>query len=303
MQNAASSQPGTAPPSNQKPPAGTPAPESKPANEPTTAEPGKSGGSPETPPLSKAQRLAKLLSDAPDAGDGSETPPGGGKDGEAGGSHKAKPKKFNDLAETLGVELSELYSLEIATSADGKPVTVEMLKDHHAKRSEFSVAQLQWEEERTRQQSDLVRANSELRELLAAVPQKAIDPKVLEAVRNKHDATLTRERARTLEVIPEWKVETKRVEELAGMGEFLKRYGYPTGHLATIYDHRALLMIRDAWRRELRVKQALEAVEKVDTAPTPKPGKPDGGKAPKKPASGPTPRGRAGLLSILNESQ
>lgn len=301
MQNAASSAPAGTPASKQPPASGTAPPESKPKSEPTTDAPGASGGSPETPPLSKAQRLAKLLEEPGD--DESDSTSAGADEGEAGGSHKAKPKKFNDLAETLGVELAELYKLEVATSADGKPVTVEMLKDHHAKRSEFSVAQLTWEEERTRQQSDLVRANSELRELLAALPQKAIDPKVLESVRNKHDATLKRERARTLEVIPAWKDEAKRTEEIGGMEDFLKRYGYPPGHLGTIYDHRALLMIRDAWRRELRVKAALEQVEKIDTTPTPKPGKPAGGKAPGKPRSGPLPRGRAGLLNLLGESQ
>lgn len=244
-----------------------------------------------------------MLRDDPPADDDNGGAPSDDSDGtgKAAGAKKAKPKKLNDLAEPLGVEASELYKLEVVTAADGSPVTVEQLKDYYGKRSEHSVAQLQWEEDRSRQQSDLIRANAELRELLAAIPRDKLDKNVLEAVRTKHDASINRERARTLQVIPEWKDEATRTTDLAGMAEYLQRFGFDATHLKSVYDHRLLSLVRDAWRREARVKAALEAVNKEPPAPTPKPGKANAERngAPR-PSDGPTTKGRAGLMALLD---
>lgn len=260
-------------------------------------------GSPDARQPSKSQRLAHMLKtgkplkigEAPNA-----EPAGAGTQGEddSRGSD-SKPKKFNELSERLGLELAELYGLEVATSADGKPVTVEMLKDHYSKRSEFSVSQLRWEEDRARQNADLVRGNAELRELLSAIPRDKLDPKVLETVRTRVEANAKRERARTLEVIPDWRDQELMGKELAEMGEWLEGFGYQKGYLATVYDHRAMNMMRTAWKREQLVKAALEEIEKDPPAPMGK-GKPQG-KPPSKPRTGPIPKGRAGLESLLQE--
>ena len=218
--------------------------------------------------------------------------------GEEDGS-PAKPKRFNDLAATLDVDVAELYVLEIAEAADGSPVTVQALKDHYAKRSDFSVEQLKWNEERSRQQSELVRGNAELRELLAAIPRDKLDAKVLEAVRTKVTESANRERARTLTVIPEWKAKETMEADLAGMAEWLQGFGFPTGYLQTVFDHRAMNMMRTAWKREQMVKAALEEIEKEPTAA---PGKSKAGQgAPKKPTTSTQGRtGRAGLEALLN---
>lgn len=293
------SQPGTAT-SSKAAPAGTPAAAPPAKGTPPTPPPAKEPAA-QAPTKSKAETLADLLRDDPPADDtDGAAADDSAASGKAAGAKKAKPKKLNDLAEPLGVEASELYKLEVVTAADGSPVTVEQLKDYYGKRSEHSVAQLQWEEDRSRQQADLVRANAELRELLAAIPRDKLDAKVLEAVRTKHEASIKRERARTLQVIPEWVDESKRTEDLAGMAEYLQRFGFDAAHLKSVYDHRLLSLIRDAWKREARVKAALEAVQKVEPTPTPKPGKANAERAgAPRPSDGPTSKGRAGLMALL----
>lgn len=291
MRESAHSPAGTPSEANQ-PPAGTPAPSPE-------------GGSPEptqTPQKSKHQRLLELLKDEEPPGEsGNPKPPGGGK-GKAGGSQDAKPKKFNELAERIGVELSELYALEIAEPGkDGKPVTVETLKDHYAKRAEFSVREIEWEEERSRQQAELVRNNAELRELISALPRDAIKPEVLQKVKAKHDAVIKRERQDLLRVVPEWKDENTETKERGEMAEWLKDFGFPSSYLETVIDHRALHFIRENWRRYVRLTKALEELEeKPDTM---QPGKHKGGKPPRKPdgRDKPNARGRAGLMVLLEE--
>jgi len=206
------------------------------------------------------ETLAELMTD--------ETP--GGDEAEADGSQDAKPTKFNDLAGTLGMELDDLYKLEIAQAEDGSPLTIENLKDSHSKQGDVSLREIEFEERRTQQESELMRAQEELRELMAALPEKAIKPEVLQKVRDKHDAQVTLERRRTLEVIPDWNDEQTRSTDIEGMSEHMKQYGYPVDYLARVADHRQLKYIRDNWRREQRIRSALAKVKAGKPNPTSK---------------------------------
>ena len=192
----------------------------------------------------------------------------GAQHDDAGGSDDAPLKKFNDLAGKLGVELNDLYKLEISQAEDGTPVTVENLKDYYGKQADVTLREIEFEERRTKQESDLLQAQAELRELMAELPEKAIKPEVLQKVRAKHDAQVKIERQRTLEVIPEWQEQKTRETDIEGMAEHLKQYGYPVDHLERVADHRMIKYIRDNWKRELRIRKALEAVKAGKPNPT-----------------------------------
>lgn len=302
MQNANRSKPGTAPSKPTKG-AGTP-PQTDDQSSPPQNAAGASDGSPKSGKPSLAQRMAHMLEHGEPMADADDaTPPSGGPDTDGDGATSgkgAKPKKFNELAKAVGVELDELYALEIATAEDGKPVTVQALKDHFAKRSEFSVSQLKWNEDRERQQGELARANTELRELLAAIPRDKLDKSVLERVQAKATENEKRERGRTLTVIPEWRDAATMKQELAGMGEWLEDFGFPSGYLATVVDHRVFKMMRSSWQRDVRIKAFLEQAEKEPTPPVGK-SKPSGA-APRKPNNGEArARGRAGLVALLED--
>ncbi len=192
----------------------------------------------------------------------------GGDTGDASGSTDAAPTKFNDLAGKLGIKLDDLYKLEVTQAEDGTPVTIENLKDNHSKQADFSMREIEFEERRTQQESELMQAQEELRELMAALPEKAIQPEVLQKVRAKHDAQATLERQRTLEVIPEWQDEKTRTADIEGMAEHMSQYGYPINHLERVADHRQIKYIRDNWQRELRIRKALAAVKAGKPNPT-----------------------------------
>lgn len=207
--------------------------------------------------------LAQLLEESEPA---SETVDDTNSD--AGGSHDAKLTKFNDLAGRLNIELDDLYKLEVSQSEDGTPVTVESLKDLYASQGDFSLREIEFEERRTTQESELMQAQEELRELMAAMPERSIKPEVLQKLRDKHEAQLTLEKQRTLDVIPQWQDEKIRTTEITGMVEHLKQYGYPVDHLGRISDHRQLKYIRDNWQREQRVRTALAKVRAGKPNPT-----------------------------------
>jgi hypothetical protein len=172
---------------------------------------------------------------------------------------KGKPKTLTELAERLGVEVKDLYDLEIP-SDKLKGLTLGKLKDHMAEREAFTTRSLKFEEDAAQKDADFSRGQLELQTLIQALPKEAITPQLREAVRQKHEAALSVERKRTLDAIPEWRDESRRTEELTAMVEYLTGFGFPTGYLAQVNDHRALKFIRTAWQREQRLRKALELV-------------------------------------------
>jgi hypothetical protein len=194
----------------------------------------------------------------------------GASDDSEGGSQETTVTKFNDLAGQLGMELDDLYKLEIAQAEDGTPVTIENLKDYHAKQADVSMREIEFEERKTQQESELLQAQNELRELMAALPEQAVKPEVLAKVRAKHDAQMLLEQQRTLEVIPEWNDDKTRTAEIAGISEHLQQYGFPVDHLERVADHRQIKYIRDNWQREQRIRKALAAVKVGKPNPTSK---------------------------------
>jgi hypothetical protein len=217
------------------------------ANETTTPETA-------TEEASSLRELAKLFT-LDDQADPAETPAGDDKKP----AEKVKPKTLAQAAERLGVEVKDLYDLEIP-SDQLKGLTLGKLKDHMVERENFTTRSLKLEEDAAQKEAEFERANLELQTLLGALPKDAIKPEIREAVRQKHEATLKIERERTLQTIPEWKDEKVRTEELAGMVEHLTGFGFPASYLKSVTDHRALKFIRASWQRETRLRKALELV-------------------------------------------
>ena len=225
--------------------------------------------------------LAELL--AADADQDNEGDSPGGDEGKSSGSEeKTKPvKRFNDLAGATGLDLDALYKLEVSLSEGGDPVTIEQLKDTYAQREDLSLRELEFEERKTQQESELLRATAELQEILQALPANAVKKDVLDKIRAKSEKTAQLERQRTLEAIPEWKDEAKRADELSAMTQHLGQYGIAPNYLNQVMDHRHFKYIRDNMLRERRVREAIAKVRS---------GKPEGGKPPKPQGKAPAKR-------------
>lgn len=203
--------------------------------------------------LARQYRLDEPETATPAETQGGATPP------------KGKPKTLTELAERLGVEVKDLYDLEIP-SDKLKGLTLGKLKDHMAERETFTTRSLKFEEDAAQKEADFSRAQLELQTLLQALPKEAITPQLREAVRQKHEAALSVERKRTLDAIPEWRDESLRTTDLAAMVEYLTGFGFPKEYLAQVNDHRALKFIRTAWQREQRLRKALELVSEQKPA-------------------------------------
>lgn len=202
--------------------------------------------------------LAELL--AADEPKEDETPGGDDGDKSSGSDEKTKPTKFNDLAGATDLDLDALYKLEINLDDGGEAVTIEQLKDSHKERADFDLRVIEFEEQRTKQENDLLQAKSELQEILQALPANAVNKDVLEKIRAKSEETRASEQRLTLEVIPEWKDEKARTADIAAMAEHLKGYGFPATYLSQVVSHQQLKYIRDNMLRERRIREAIAKV-------------------------------------------
>lgn len=219
--------------------------------------------------------LSELLAASEDNAD-NEDSSGEDKAASSGSDKDTRLTKFNDLAGKLEMELDDLYKLELTLSEGGDPVTVEQLKDAYANKSDHDLNVIEFEERRTQEEQQMMRVKAELQEILQALPKQAVKPEVLEKIRAKAEATNKVERQKTLEVIPEWKDPKVRETEIAAMADHLQGYGFPVHYLKQVVSHQQLKYIRDNWRREERVRKAIEQVRAG------KPGKTPASKAQKK---------------------
>jgi len=227
---------------------------------------------------SKVEQIAALLrGDNPGAGDGDGEQAGEGNpagDG-AGDGKKPTPKTLIGLAETLGVDVADLYAVELrdGTEGTGKVRTLGELKDLAAKDTDYTARELAFAEQKVRDENEILRARNELQHIFASMPKGTIPKAVLERAASEVERVAKLEDGRTLAAIPEWKNPETRAKDEQGMSAFLQQYGFGPGDLGRMVDHRLRKMVRDSWQRSERVRIALEKV----TQEKPKaPGKPAG---------------------------
>lgn len=242
----------------------------------------------------KLRELSQLLETNPQKpAQGNESAPEDtsaqpGQDGQPGKAKPAKPpKSLEEVAEKLGLEVSELYKLAIPTGMkEGESLSIAELKDANKARSEFAVKELQFEETRLAREQELMRAEGELQELLMHLPKEVLKPENLKAAQARLETRAAKQRELTLKAIPDWQNSDTRKAELGEMVEHMKQYGFPPSYLSSISDHRTMVYIRENWKREKRIREALKLVEEKGGKPHGT-GKGNAGQQPTKPGAKP----------------
>lgn len=185
-----------------------------------------------------------------------------GSEGEPGGEsrpRKGVPKDLDELAERLGVEVEELYGVELTLGGKGKRVKLSELKDSASSAADLEARELEFEESRIERENALLRERQELDWAIAQMP--ATDPR-FKAVRDRAAAELKKmrdgaERA-MLDTIREWKDPAVRTRELDELNAFVQQYGFDAGSIGRIHDPKLMKLLRDSMLREQRIRAALQ---------------------------------------------
>lgn len=200
--------------------------------------------------------LAELFSDSED---------GDSDDDGIGDDPSKPPESLEALSKRLGLKPEQVYNVKIPLADGAEPLTIGQLKDRVGELVDLETRETQFEQRRLRAEGELLRSQAEIRELLAMVPKEHIRPEIVNKIRQRHNANMQRERAATLEHIPEWRDEKRATEDLQGMTEFLGEYGFDETFIGTVHDHRAIKFIRDMYLRDRRIKAALAKVTTPDS--------------------------------------
>lgn len=175
------------------------------------------------------------------------------------------PDTLEALSKRLGFKPEQIYNVKIPLADGAEPLTLGQLKDRVGELVDLETRETQFEQRRMQSEGELLRSQTELRELIGMIPKEHINPEIVNKIRKRHEANMAFERRQTLEFIPEWRDEKRAGEDLQGMIEFTKRWGFDEGFMATVHDHRAIKFIRDMYLRDKRIQAALAKVTTPDS--------------------------------------
>ena len=178
----------------------------------------------------------------------------------------AKPENLAQLAEALGVEVADLYAIEIpfdAGDGESKTRTLGEIKDAIADNDSLEVDRLAFEETRRDAEKEFRKNSQDLADIVAALPRAALSKDLLQKVATKRAELVERENRMTLKTIREWNDQDVEARDRQAMQKHLSEYGFPEGYLDELVDHRTLAFLRDATQRKMRIDAALAQVRKV----------------------------------------
>lgn len=175
------------------------------------------------------------------------------------------PDTLDVLSKRLGFKPEQIYNVKIPLADGAEPLTIGQLKDRVGELVDLETRETQFESRRMQVEGELLRSQTEIRELLGMIPKEHINPAIVDKIRKRHETNMAFERKMTLEHIPEWRDEKRAGEDLQGMIDFTKRWGFDETFIATVHDHRAIKFIRDMYLRDKRIQAALAKVTTPDS--------------------------------------
>lgn len=191
---------------------------------------------------------------------------------------RGAPTSLADLAERLGIEVEDLYAIEIPFGDNAEPKKLGELKDGFAAVESLSADRLQWEETKAQQEREIRKHQQDIADIVSILPKAALTPEVLGKITRHRDEVAQREERLTKAIIPDWKNPEREKADRQLMSGFLSEFGFPENYLDALVDSKTLAMIRDSALRKKRVDDALAQVRQVKETGhrrSTKPGKPN----------------------------
>lgn len=167
------------------------------------------------------------------------------------------PKTIKDLAAAAGIELKDLFDIELSfgTETDQTSATIGQLKDAFAKGTDLDERETQVTVGRQDLENETMRARGELQELMSMIDAT---PQMLERASAQYQETIQRERRALLAIVPEMKDEEVYARRHKGVQDLAGKYRITPAEIDNMSDHRAYKLLLDAveWREQLNSADA-----------------------------------------------
>lgn len=173
------------------------------------------------------------------------------------------PKSLDELAKSVGVDVADLYELEIPLGGDQEPLTLGALKDLGKAGSQINLDRIEFEETKTQFESQQRKAAQDFADLVASLPQNAVTPDLVDKIHAQRAAIQEREERLIKQAIQTWSDPVVEKRDRSTMSEYLDEFGFPADFLDNVIDHKTVALIRDAALRKQRLANALDQVKQV----------------------------------------
>lgn len=185
---------------------------------------------------------------------------------EGGGDPGSAPASVGTLAEAaekLGLEVKELYGLEV-TLQDGVKATLGELKDAYQEsgvidRQEIEEERTQILLERQQKENDVLVAQQELANIVGLLGDQ-VNPQIVERARAARADYIRGEREKLLQVLPQWRDPEVLTHDRQKIGELLTSRGFSEAEIANVSDHRLLKLAKDFADITDRVRKAEDSL-------------------------------------------
>ena len=150
---------------------------------------------------------------------------------------------LSDLAKQAGVSIESLYDVAIPLGDERDPTTLGAMKDRFNELLRVDQLHGELETQRTDFENSMIRARSELNEIVGLLPQ--IPQELLERAQSQHRATREAEREALIQIKPEWRDDQKFEAAQGEILEAIGTYGFGRTDLDLVLDHRLVKLLHD----------------------------------------------------------
>jgi hypothetical protein len=153
--------------------------------------------------------------------------------------------KLADIAKELELEASDLYEIEIPLGGEGESMTLGEMKDQIQEFAPKMEKLKNIELEQIHVRSERVKHHQELESLVQHLPDGALTPEYVAAVKEQATAEAKVQTEKLLTLMPEWGDSLTYQKDFGGMVSTLKKYGLSATDLNNIQDHRFIKILHD----------------------------------------------------------
>lgn len=194
--------------------------------------------------------------------DGGRADPAGDAAGDDGaGGARAAPKSLSEAAEALGLEVAELYALDVPVGDNGEVLSLGELKDAWKAGKDLKAERLAFTRDSEKGRDELAKARAEISRLAGMLPAAAFAPDNVSRMRVEAEAEMAREWSSMIAAEPSWKDAKAYQSDFAEMVKVGEAAGYTKRELELVTDHRAYRLLLKLTRLTKAVEGALEGMK------------------------------------------
>lgn len=188
-----------------------------------------------------------------------ENPAGDGESGESQtDDNGSESLTLNAVAEKLGVDVADLYNLEIQMPDNGESMKLSELKDLATEHTRGNMERLAWETEATKQRNELANGRQELQQMLGMIPAQMRTPEMLQRARQELAQSKEIETRALLDRVPEWRDPKVFEADQPVILEHIEQFGFGADDWGGLLDHRLQAYVRHNAMRERRIAELLQ---------------------------------------------